>query len=299
MGGVRILGTTRAGSVIAELATVDGEVLLRKIGADGAVLETFLPPPITGNTAASSFPTIYDPTVATVSQFEMFSYSGLIRDAAELADGSFVVGGDFRQFPTAAAGPLVLLTPNGTVDTRFKPLAFGVSRPFSVPSILSVVVDGEDRIYVAGNFDRYGGAPVRGLVRLDRQGRLDPTFVSPIIFTDYPSPSAELVLNDSTLWVGGSFRAPEATFPRALWKLDLGHVNGLPPIQTTVEPGGQFSLQWSAALTNVVFEAATDLTGDGNWQPATLTVTESDGVKSVTLPLAAKTEFFRIRRLTP
>lgn len=296
LGGVRFLGLARGGGVYVELATVDGAVMIRRLSALGALQAGFAPPAIAGNQPAQGFPSVTDPVTGNALQLNTFEYSGLVRIAAELADGSLVIGGQFTQFPGAAPGPLALLRPDGSVDTGFVPQTFTASRPFSVPSVLAVAVDGEDRIYVAGNFDRYGATPVPGLVRLDRQGRLDPTFASPLLFTDYPRPAAELRLVGSTLWVGGSFRVPGETFPRSLWKLDLGHINGLPPMQRTVSANCEISLSWSAALTDVVLEASGDLSDDGSWQPANLAITESDGVKRAKLPNTAATAFFRLRR---
>lgn len=296
LGGVRVLCPARGGGVVVELATVDGQVQLRKISPDGTIAAGFNPAALTGNEGSQGFPTVYDPVIGSTLQANTFEYSGFIRTAAELADGAIVVGGEFRQFPGAPAGPLVLLKGDGTVAPGFQPLAFSVSRPFATPSVLSVAVDGEDRIYVAGNFDRYGETPVTGLIRLDREGRLDPTFVSPIVATDYPNPAATLHLSDATLWVGGTFRVPEETFPRALWKVDLGNVNGLPPMQQSVASDGQLSLSWSADLTDVVLEMASGLSADGSWEPANLETTVENGVRRVVLPSNAETGFFRLRR---
>lgn len=296
LGGVRVLGRARGGGVFVELATVDGQVRLRKVNPDGTLAAAFAPAALSGNQPVQGFPSVFDPVVGAALQANALQYAGLIRAAAELADGSLMVGGGFSQFPGAVAGQLVLLKPDGGVDTRFQPLAFGASRPFSMPRVLSVTVDGEDRLYVAGNFDRYGTTAVRGLIRLDREGRLDPTFVSPLVATDYPEASADLRLAGSTLWVGGSFRLPEETFPRVLWKIDLGNVNGLPPIRRTVAPDGQLTLSWSAALTDVVLETTAGLGADGNWEPAVLPIAEADGVRRVVLPSTAETGFFRLRR---
>jgi uncharacterized delta-60 repeat protein len=296
LGGVRVLSPVRGGGVVVELATVDGQVRLRKVNPDGTFAAAFAPAVLTGNQPVQGFPSVFDPVLSTTLQANTFQYAGLIRTAAELADGTLLVGGSFSQFPGAPAGQLVLLRADGTVDPGFRPAAFGSTRPFSVPSVLSVAVDGEDRLYAAGNFDRYGTTAVPGLIRLDREGRLDPTFISPLLATDYPEPAADLRLSGSTLWVGGSFRLPAETFPRPLWKLDLGWVNGLPPIRRTVGPDGQLSLSWSAGLADVVLEATGRLTADGLWEPAALPITEENGVRRVVLPASAETGFYRLRR---
>lgn len=298
LGGIRLLGEGRGGAVFVELATVEGEVLLRRLGPTGILSPVFTPPAITGNRGAQSFPSVFDPVLGRDAQLTAFYFSGRIRMAAELSDGATVVGGEFTHFPGAPTGPLVLLRPDGTVDAGFQPQVFGAARPFAVPAVLSVVVDAEDRLYVAGNFDRYGETPVPGLVRLDRTGRLDASFVSPLTFTDYPEPAANLRLVGSTLWVGGSFRVPDETFPRALWKLDLGLMGGVPPINWSVSGGGQLLLNWPA-LPGVALEVSNDLTGSGNWRAATLTVVESGGVSSVVVPSASQPEFFRLHRVSP
>ncbi len=298
LGGIEFLGEARGGAVFVELATADGEVLLRRLGPSGGLSSVFQPPAITGNQPAQDFPLLQDPVLGREIQMSAFHYSGRIRMAAEMSDGSVVVAGEFSHFPGASPGPMVLLRADGTVDGRFQPLVFGASRPFSVPSVLAVVVDAEDRLYVAGNFDRYGDAPVPGLVRLDRQGRLDSSFVSPLTFTDYPHPEADLRLVGSTMWVGGSFRGPGETFPRALWKLDLGPMGGVPPINWSVSGAGQLLLNWPS-LPGLSLEVSNDLSGTGNWRAATLTVTESGGVSSATVPAATQPEFYRLHRASP
>jgi len=298
LGGVSFLSLARSGGVYVELTTVDGAVMIRRLSGLGVFQTGFAPPTISGNQPAQDFPSVTDPVTGNTFQLTTFEYSGVVRIAAELADGALVIGGRFTQFPGAAPGPLALLRPDGSVETGFVPQTFTASRPFAVPSVLAVAVDAEDRIYVAGNFDRYGATAVPGLVRLNRQGRLDPTFTSPLTITDYPQPRAKLQLVGSTLWVGGSFRGPGETFPRTLWKLDLGPMGGVPPINWSVSGAGLLLLNWPS-LPGIGLEVSNDLSGNGNWRSSTLTVTQTGGDSSVTVPAASQPEFYRLRRAAP
>ncbi|MEW6161686.1 MAG: delta-60 repeat domain-containing protein, partial [Verrucomicrobiota bacterium] len=64
------------------------------------------------------------------------------------------------------------------------------------------------------------GHPAPGLVRLNADGSVDPTFVSPVRLV--PSfPFARLTLKADTLYVLGTFRHPESVFPKAIWKIKV------------------------------------------------------------------------------
>jgi hypothetical protein len=298
LGGLRLIGEGRGGAVFVEITTIDGEAMIRRVDPSGNVSGVFLPPPIAGETFGPYFSAALDPVTGQEMQWEVYWNLGRFHSAIELSDGSTLVGGRFARFPGATPGALVLLRSDGQVDAGFKPLAFGVSRPFVDPSVLSIAVDAQDRIYVAGDFDRYGDTPVSGLIRLDRTGRLDPSFASPLTITGYPEPAADLRLIGSSLWVGGSFRSADETFPRALWKLDIGPTPAAPTIAWSMADGGRVLLTWRSE-PGLVLEVSNDLSGNGHWLGNPLTVSDSEGASRVEIPATMQTAFFRLRRPAP
>ena len=149
---------------------------------------------------------------------------------------------------------LARLGTNGTVDAGFRPPVFGHT-PGRVerPGVLALAVDAQRRIYVAGSFDLMDGRPARGLARLLPDGAVDAEFDPPIESVAYPSEvEASLYLEGETLWVGGTFRALDETFPRPVWKLSTvtgprltapALADGVFTAQTTLAAGRSYRFQ--------------------------------------------------------
>ena len=114
------------------------------------------------------------------------------------SDGNILVAGD---------SDLVRLLPNGSLDTNFTVLSSyqlqtnedgSVSTANISFSSLAVLPDG--RILVGGNFAGVFGSPVSGLIRLNPNGALDPTFRPA---TNWNAECLAL-LEDGTILSGGS-----------------------------------------------------------------------------------------------
>ena len=99
-----------------------------------------------------------DTTFASWSGFD-----GFVFDLQILSDDSIIVGGSFSTYNTYYYAPnLIKLDPEGNVDTSFT--------PGSGPNgqVLTVYVDTEENIYIAGNFDSYSiYGPNSGILKLD------------------------------------------------------------------------------------------------------------------------------------
>lgn len=99
-------------------------------------------------------------------------------DFAALPDGKILVGGEFDTFNGQPANGLVRLTANGSLDASFSagagPVVTGSPASGSVAT-LAVLPDG--KILVGGEFDTFNGQPANGLLRLNANGSVDPTFV--------------------------------------------------------------------------------------------------------------------------
>lgn len=87
-------------------------------------------------------------------------------------DGRILLGGDFTQFDSRPALGLARLNPDGSRDTNFNASMGGSSHP----KVLSLVVQPDGRIVVAGSFTNVNGVARNRIARLNRDGSLDTRF---------------------------------------------------------------------------------------------------------------------------
>lgn len=127
----------------------------------------------TGHIARLSRTGVVDPGFRTGSGFD---YSVL--DLQSTADGSGDVyaAGDFTAYDGTAAGGIVRLNCDGSVDQGFATGA-GFDRQANTVAFAD---DGSGDIYVGGGFDKYQGVSTGRVVRLHQDGTRDTAF-SPVI----------------------------------------------------------------------------------------------------------------------
>jgi uncharacterized delta-60 repeat protein len=123
-----------------------------------------------------------------------------IRSLALTTDGKVVIGGDFTSFNGVGRNYVARLNADGTLDTTFKP-GGGANG-----EVWSVLVQGDGKVVIGGEFTTYNGAPVNYLARLNTDGSLDSTFnssnlISGPVYTVAAPPST--VLNFSHSASGG------------------------------------------------------------------------------------------------
>jgi uncharacterized delta-60 repeat protein len=95
---------------------------------------------------------------------------GSINTIASQSSGKIMIGGDFTSYNGTAINKIARLNANGTIDKTFNA---GVSAD---NSILKIIVQSDEKILVAGRFTKYNNVPVKGLVRLYKNGTVDTTF---------------------------------------------------------------------------------------------------------------------------
>jgi len=96
-----------------------------------------------------------------------------IDDFLELPNGQLMVMGAFDTFNGVPANGIVRLNTNGSVDATFNPGA-GVAGSYTEVSTMVPLPNGQ--YLLGGIFDTYDGTPSNGLVRINANGSLDPTF---------------------------------------------------------------------------------------------------------------------------
>ena len=97
------------------------------------------------------------------------------------ADGKVVVVGYFNSYSGAAAGGVVRLNTDGSVDPGFSAGSGVLSTSNQFASAYTVVVLPTGKILVGGDFETFNGTPAPGIVRLNANGSLDATFAPPLL----------------------------------------------------------------------------------------------------------------------
>jgi uncharacterized delta-60 repeat protein len=91
--------------------------------------------------------------------------------------GALYAFGEFNDYNGTPVHNLVRLTSSGALDPTFA-IGSGFDGSFGGP-LTSVIAKEDGSVYVSGRFDTFNGEPVRNIVRLDSNGRRDPSFVPP------------------------------------------------------------------------------------------------------------------------
>jgi len=118
------------------------------------------------------------------------------------SSGQVLIAGEFTAYNGVQRGRIARLNSNGTLDPSF---ATGSGANFG--TIRSMLVRGDGRIFVGGNFFQFDGADRRYIARLLANGTVDPAFGG-AVGIDPSNPLMVYALSeqsDGTLVVGGQF----------------------------------------------------------------------------------------------
>ena len=118
-------------------------------------------------------------------------------------DGKILVGGSFT-LVNGVCNRLIRLTYDGLPDMKF---AIGTGADKDVTTI---VLQPDGGIVVGGSFSNFNGVACAGMVRLNRDGAIDPGFIRPSFFGSYsPGPGPNVfcaaLQSDQKILVGGGF----------------------------------------------------------------------------------------------
>jgi len=122
------------------------------------------------------------------------------------ADGKIIVGGLFKTFNGQVAGSIARLNPDGSLDTSFN--CPGTVSPSNTAYVAnSLVVQGDGKIVVGGNFANFNGQTANDLIRLNSDGTVDGSF------SVYPIPSNGILtamdsMADGRINIGFTYSVP-------------------------------------------------------------------------------------------
>jgi uncharacterized delta-60 repeat protein len=97
-----------------------------------------------------------------------------VRAIALQPDQKILIGGHFASVNGIARTNLARLNADMSVDANFNPAAGAAA--VTTSAVLSIVVQPDEKIIVAGNFSELVGAPCNNIGRLSFDGSLDPSF---------------------------------------------------------------------------------------------------------------------------
>jgi uncharacterized delta-60 repeat protein len=211
--------------------TVGGQTYknFARLNADGTVDTTFTNPNVSGSGA-------------------------VINSMALQTDGKILIGGTFTSVgtPTATYSGVARLNTNGTVDTLY-------SNPNANGSVLSMAVQTDGKVLIAGNFTTLGGVAHNRIARLNASGTVDSTFTASANGTVYSVTLQADGLYDGSILIGGNFTTSVNPY--------FVRLNNSAASQTLSVPNTT-QVQWLRSGTEpevsfVTFESSTD--NGTNW----------------------------------
>lgn len=146
-----------------------------------------------------------DGSLDSTYNYDLVNHTGLaggngsVTDGYMQADGKLVLVGNFTKWDSIAAGHIVRLNTDGTVDQTFNTGA-GTDKIVTGISFNSTT----NRFIICGSFSSYNGTASSGLAMLNPDGSMDNSFVSKG-FTPQGLPSFARQLSNGLIVVSGSF----------------------------------------------------------------------------------------------
>ncbi|MCH8554088.1 MAG: T9SS type A sorting domain-containing protein [Schleiferiaceae bacterium] len=155
----------------------------------------------------SSFNTLDDGTFRNVTGFNNLSYVSIIQP-----DEKIIVGGVFSRYNGAQRNRIARLHPNGALD-----ISFSVGSGFN-EHVRTLALQTDGKVIVGGDFSRYNGTNVNGLVRLQATGARDQTF--DIGDGSNNKVRTVAVQNDGKVLVGGEFTSFNSSIANRIVRLE-------------------------------------------------------------------------------
>lgn len=157
---------------------------------------------------------------------------GVLSKVLPLPDGSFIVVGAFQSYNGVAAGGIIRLLSDGTIDNTF---AAGAGAQWTstavdashVPRVDQIEQQSDGKFLITGNFEAFDGVTAPGIALLNSDGSIDKAFAAPIeLRGDDPYgafPVSQLAAcADGTFLVAGHYAEPGAQDTRSISHITTG-----------------------------------------------------------------------------
>lgn len=143
------------------------------------VLSLAHPSLATDSALDAAFTSTISPGITPNAYPSFDSGTGAVNAVALQSDGKIIIGGNISRYKAPPAGSpqssLKRLNADGTLDMDFDTLA-SLTETQGQTEVNKLLVTAEDKIYVGGIFQSYGGVPRSGILRLNADGTLDEGF---------------------------------------------------------------------------------------------------------------------------
>lgn len=171
-------------------------------------------------------------------------FNGFVNDIVQLADGRYVVAGDFTTYRGQKCRRVACLTEAGELDTTFQ-IGVGIRG-----SARSLAVQPDGMILVGGKFSDYNGQAVVDLIRLTPDGVLDQSF-APLNTGGYATTSqlkdiavqtdGKIIVSGSMFWTGYTAQGIARFFPDGSRDTSFDHDVGFNggPASISIQPSGK------------------------------------------------------------
>ena len=104
-----------------------------------------------------------------------------IKSMALLPDGKIMIAGSFNNYNGTSCNSIALLNSDGSIDAGFNS-GTGPMILSQLSQIISILLQPDGKIFIAGDFTEYNGTPAFGMARINQDGSIDPTFtLSPVV----------------------------------------------------------------------------------------------------------------------
>jgi uncharacterized delta-60 repeat protein len=207
-------------------------------------------------------------------------------------DGKVLITGAFTFIRGVRHDYIARLNANGSLDNGFDPgfvveTGAGVS---SNPGAITLQPDG--RLLVLGDYHLGNDRYIQGIYRLGPGGIVDPAFdVSGGLPFNVNAVAAQ---PDGRILISGSFLSVKGVTRPYLARLYGDFVPSLPHLSIT-HSDPFVILSWPTSALNLQLQETTNLSLLSSWAPVAQPVVTSAGQVSVTVPMTAGQEFFRLK----
>jgi uncharacterized delta-60 repeat protein len=138
--------------------------------------------------------------------------NGPIYSTAIQSDGKILIAGGFRTVHGALRMGIARLNSDGSTDYTFRN-EISLQAGSGQGLIYTVALQSDSKIIIAGDFSNINGINRAAIARLNRDGTLDLSFISPFPSGELGRVLSVVQLSDGRLLIGGVFRINEAYPP--------------------------------------------------------------------------------------